>query len=487
MAFIDELARLNQQNFGSGLAKMGEAIKESEQNKTLVQLWNEFQLEKDRLSTSGEQLSEFNKKYDANTDENGFLTRGAPPKDRTNPDVEATLNLAKYMQTQQALLGTYEPFIQAFSVLGEDGVKIAKTLTDELARTLVLEEQKSEIPYREEQYKQIVMANKFDKAKIDDWHKRVDREWRLLEVQDAALSSELWDNIQKVRANYNTNAGKTAIKNWQLNVENLKKELVAKFPNLNASDIGVAVESMIAQYDRGLSTEEYEPKVVGGSGSGSGFDPFAVDMAASFAEQFTATFNSLGQDMKEAVRIYQQDGYIPEKVINPLTGEPVKIDKDRVQTVINDAIKFMKAQDVLNYASGYKWFDKAETEVSLGVDKDGKPLSSKMNMPTIKLRDQSTGNIMRVRTLPDLFNMRFDYNPHEKERLKKQQGAVIDGVNNSNVYSGNKRDFSNEVVNFMYDDADMSIVVDAFENLILSGYEVFSDKKIKTTEELRQK
>lgn len=485
--FNDELAILNSQNFLGGLAEVGSAMKEGLQNKTLVQLFNEFQIEKQGLQTSGEQLSDFNKKYGENTDKEGFLTRGAPPQDKMSDDIKATVNLFGYLQKQEALLGTYEPFIQAFSVLGEDGIKVAKTLTDELANKMVMAQQEGEIPFKEMEYKSIVQQYEHNKDKIDDWHKRVDREWRLRNVQDAVLSSKLWSGLAKVRANFNTTAGKSAIKSYDETVKLIKQEMTTKFPDLNPDDIGIAVESMIAQYDKGMSLEEYEPKVIGGSGAGAGsYDPFTLDMSATFAEQFTAEFNSLGNDMKEALRIYQQDGYIPEKIVSPITGEPIKIDKDRVQELVNKANQFMKAQEILNYASGYQWFNKTEGDVSLGVDEEGNPQTTKMQLPTVKFREQGTGNIMRVRTLPDLFNMQFDYNPYQKQSILNKQKKGSENLQGQNSFEGTGRDFANEVVNFMYDDADMGLAVEAFENLIQSVYEPLSGKKLKTTKEIRK-
>lgn len=483
--FNDELAILNSQNFLGGLAEVGSAMKEGLQNKTLVQLFNEFQIEKQGLQTSGEQLSDFNKKYGENTDKEGLPTNGSTADNKLTEDAKATVNLFGYLQKQEALLGTYEPFIQAFSVLGEDGIKVAKTLTDELANKMVMAQQEGEIPFKEMEYRNMVQQYTFNEDKIKDWHKRVDREWRLRNVQDAVLTSPLWAGLSKLKANFNTTAGKTAAESYNETVNLIKEEMKKKFPDLNADDIGIAVESMIAQYDKGMSLEEYEPKVIGGSNTGT-YDPFTLDMSATFAEQFTAEFNSLGNDLKEALRIYQQDGYIPEKVINPVTGEPVKIDKDRVQELITKANQFMKAQEILNYASGYQWFNKAENDVDLGVDEDGKPQSTKMQIPTTKFKNQSTGNIMRVRTLPDLFNMQFDYNPYQKQSILNNQKKGLSNLQGQNSFKGVDRDFSNEVVNFMYDDADLGLVVDAFENLINSGYEIYTGKRLKTTKEIKQ-
>lgn len=302
MAFIDELARLNQQNFGSGLAKMGEAIKESEQNKTLVQLWNEFQLEKDRLSTSGEQLSEFNKKYDANTDENGFLTRGAPPKDKTNPDVEATLNLFGYLQKQEALLGTYEPFIQAFSVLGEDGIKIAKTLTDELASKIMLEEQKGQIPFKQLEYDNLKMNFDWNKDKYNSWLKDEKLRQDSFTASEYIMNSQVFDLIEG--GDITTWRG-DRLKKHNIAIKSVIDDAKKHFGE-NLSESAILTGLKLAMDMTGKSFKFVEKQPTGGLGD-SGFSDMEFGFMKGNLQQWSARWNQLDDATKVNFREYMKN------------------------------------------------------------------------------------------------------------------------------------------------------------------------------------
>ena len=59
--YLDELAILNQQDFLGGAAKYGKAIKEKNQNESLVDLYNKFKADKNELQTTMEQTGDFNK------------------------------------------------------------------------------------------------------------------------------------------------------------------------------------------------------------------------------------------------------------------------------------------------------------------------------------------------------------------------------------------------------------------------------------------
>jgi hypothetical protein len=486
--FLDELAILNSQDFGGGLAEIGKAMKEQMQNENLHSLWQEFQLRKKGLSTTGEQINQLNKEYDSKTDKNGFITKGAPPSGKVKEDAQASINLYGYLQKQKAYLGTYEPFIQAFLLTGEDGVNIAKSLTDELGNKLAMLDKESQIPFMELEYKSILQKYNHDKDTIDVWHKAVDRETRLRNVQDAALSHPFWKKIHKLKANFNTSAGRGEILAYDETVRLLEEEIGKKFPDINPDDIGIAVQSAITQFDKGLYTEELDSGIYGSGGGKKNYDPFTIDMAGSFAQEFTAEFNSLGDGLKEAMRIYSQDGYIPTKVVNPKTGKDEEVDKNRVLGLLERANQFMKAQDVLNYESKYKWFDKVEEEIDFGVDGKGNPKTIKMETPTIKLRGGSTGNIMRVKTLPDLLNMRFDYNPYQKQNILSQQKKKKKEMDDANVYQGEERDFPSEVVDFLYDDVPLgTILVDAPESIISEFWEGITRQRLKTTKEIRRK
>jgi len=151
--FIDELARLNSQNFLGGLSEVGTALKELKQNQSVTDLYNEFRVKNSQLQTTDQQLSGLNNEL------------AIKPEDvssqKINNVIDAisnnALNLDKIMRQTDAYNQLYQPYITAFATLGDEGVKVANTLSRELAVRTDTLEKKAEVPFKEMEYKANLM------------------------------------------------------------------------------------------------------------------------------------------------------------------------------------------------------------------------------------------------------------------------------------------------------------------------------------------
>lgn len=138
--FIDELNRLNAQNFLNGLAKGAEAIKDLRQNQRLAELYEKFKIEKNELTPRQEQIEELNKTITPDDIKNDPIAR------ITDYTQKMSVNLQKLLQQKNAYSNLYSQYITAFAQLGDEGLRIANTLSKELSEKQQLIDEQYRIP-----------------------------------------------------------------------------------------------------------------------------------------------------------------------------------------------------------------------------------------------------------------------------------------------------------------------------------------------------
>jgi len=288
--FLDELAILNSQDFGGGLRDMGKALKEQGQNETLHSLWQQFQLKKDGLTTTGEQVNQFNKEYDSKTDSEGFFKGDSLSAPRgLKEDVQAGINLFGYLQKQEALLGTYQPFIQAFSVLGEDGVKIAKQLTDELASKLTLEESKGQIPFKQMEYDNMKMNFDWNKDKYESWLDDEKLRQDTFEASQFIMDSEVFDLIEGGDI---TTWRDSRLKKHNVAIQSVLDKAREHFGG-KLSDSAILGGLKIAMDMTGKSFKFVEKQDFSNGGSGGGFNQMMIGSMKGNLQQWSSRWNNL--------------------------------------------------------------------------------------------------------------------------------------------------------------------------------------------------
>ena len=151
--FTEELSRLRAGNFMGGLAKLGQAVMEERQNETLVETYNKFKADKEGLLTTQEQISETNKRVDMHGQEIDVPA-----------DVKAGVDMFAHIDRIEAFQGLYQPYIDAFMTLGDEGVRLATSLSKDLADKISIEEKKGEIPFKQLEYQQLNLKYNWDMA-----------------------------------------------------------------------------------------------------------------------------------------------------------------------------------------------------------------------------------------------------------------------------------------------------------------------------------
>lgn len=157
--FLDELSRLTASNFLGGVSQIGQAIAKSREEKAVTNLYNQFAAKREGLHTTDEQLSDFNKELSGKDVED----KGTKVIDAI---ANATLNLDKIYQQTNAYENLYRPYITAFATLGEDGARIANTLSRELDAKKDTLEKQGDIPIRELEYQNALYTKANNKMKL---------------------------------------------------------------------------------------------------------------------------------------------------------------------------------------------------------------------------------------------------------------------------------------------------------------------------------
>lgn len=266
MSFLDELARLNQQNFLGGAVKFGEAAQELKQNQQLTDTWNKFQTEvngNNNLSTKDETLEKFNdyaknlgglsgannsgqevvdtvndmvnsnpvkEQYNNTTD---YSKTGLPVTDKT---VRATLDVIKYINNMEGIQKTYTPYIAAFSMLGEQGRTIASILNEEKSTKMQLEQLKAEAPTKELQFQTMQLQYEKEQNELSDYYKQKRDTEDGKRVMNIMYGSQLFQVFNKYQGG------------WNYHDANKKKVMLESFTKDKQSVSNMIADQFAKQY-----------------------------------------------------------------------------------------------------------------------------------------------------------------------------------------------------------------------------------------------
>lgn len=260
--FLDELSRLNSQNFLGGVVQAGEAVREMRENKAVANLYNQFNIKRDELSTTSEQLSDFNKQLAKSPE-----SIQDKPGGMLDAIGEATLNLDKVLQQTEAYETLYRPYITAFATLGQDGVNIANTLSRELESKKETLEKRGEIPLREMEFKRSLLDYQANSLKYRQMADGMRREQEYIDVNNLIVNSSNFENLAKFRGrqhfynakNFNKVLNelgneKTAI---MAEVSQRYQEMYGK--EMPAEHFNAAFEKVINEYGFSPIKEEIDP------------------------------------------------------------------------------------------------------------------------------------------------------------------------------------------------------------------------------------
>jgi len=163
--FLDALTTLNAQNFLSGIAVAGKAIKEKRQHDKFLNLYDEFRSKQNALEdtiTQKQKAGEIAKQAGLVDDMN--------VENRLPKDVEFAITQNNVLRNMNELSKLYQPFIAGFSTLGDEGVRLSNRLSKELANKLSLQESQLKAPLNELRYQKLVQDTKLNAIKIEQLH-----------------------------------------------------------------------------------------------------------------------------------------------------------------------------------------------------------------------------------------------------------------------------------------------------------------------------
>ena len=409
--FLDELARLNSQNFLGGLATYGEAIKEQRQQQTLVQLYDKFKQDIKEPLPTGDQVDQFNKQIISETGGNLLGKEGLIAR---TPDIEAMYNVVRSMDRMGALSEIYQPYITAFATLGEDGVKIANSLSRELATKLELESRRGDLPFKDLQYQSMLLSHRFDKQKMTDYMTDRELNRQINEASDWVISESKQFPLIKGGKIISNDPKKLTEYNNAFNIT--LQELKSKFSNANDGVLTEAINLAMAKTGKSFTFNEdiydlEKLRLAAMKGQFKGFAPFEVQTYVSFLSGWSDKWRRMDKGYKENLQGYMRGSYTPVD-----DNEKARLEDDR---------KIYEANGLYNqYMNTMALIDPTFMQTikqKLGKKIGETDISGEVEVPmdNLILKQMgilSTKNIIRTLTSDGFSTGNYKYNPETFER-----------------------------------------------------------------------
>lgn len=425
MSFLDELARLNAQSFGEGFVKFGEAVKEQTQNEALTATYEKFKAERqglDELMTKDERLGEMQ----------SYINKSGGNVINKKGDVGASLNLFKFIDQMKATQDLYAPFITSFATLGEDGVRIANSLSNELANKIDLIGKKSEIPIKELAFQDALLNYTWNKEKYNDYVDNKKQVKELNQVEDAIVNSPFFKSIKMDQSVYaNSKYGDSAMTEYLLKVDNLTKAIKEQFPNVSEGVISQSVGAMLDAYHKTIKSQQVNPadimNALNNSKMNSPIGTYTVqevNASLNTMRWISQEYRMLTPNMKENLRLWVSDPtLLDEETLKVLT-------QDGRMKNLYDAFAPGGTYDQANLIvsstfGGDNWYSVNR------VNKGGSTLKIGLNTPVQTQESVTVGGydvvepneykeIIRAKSGYDILNGTMIYDPGVEDNIKQQ-------------------------------------------------------------------
>ena len=402
--YTDELALLNSQNFLGGLATIGESVKEDVQHKTLQQIWNELQIKQKDLQTTDEQVHNVNSEVIKQTGGNLI----GKDFEAITEDVKLTQKLYSHISKMEALTGLYQPYIQAMSVLGDEGIKLSNRLTEELANKLTIEEQKGQIPFQELQYKKMSLELNWNKDQYDSWMKDEKLKRDSLTASDYIMSTDLFNSLPAGEQNVWSKSERnkyTAM--YNAIISQAEKNFGGK---LSKSAILSGMKLAMDYTGRKFTFDELKP--MSGSGSGSGLSKADVMGYVGTLQSWSQLWQNMNSGLRGAVQRYMREGVLPSK-------DDANLGEGVTPEAVQELAKIYKSdgqyQELYSLALGMGIIKNDYATRDIG---DG----NKLRMPSNYL------DIIRPYMSTGFMNDAYDWNSYELTKIKNQMSGRIQGL-----------------------------------------------------------
>jgi len=417
--FLEQLAVLNEQNFLGGVANYGAAVKEKKQNESLVELYNKFKADKNELQTTMEQTGDFNKFLGTTDTER---KAGEVPK-----DVLAAVDFMQIANQMGAYTNLYQPFISAFVTLGDDGVKVANTLSTELAQQLQVVEQKGIAPLRNIEYKALATDYYWTRDKFDSWIKDEALRRDSMEATDYILNSPTFDLIEGGDI---TTASGERLKKHNIAIKTVVDNAFEHFGGKISK--GAITAGLKLAMDNSGKSFKFNDLALLSKEAGQGITDMELEAYMSKLRGLSSGLMNMNDRLKGAWRNYVSKGTLPSK-------EEFEAGLAPDPELVKDMAKiYGPGGTYMNYYALVSGMMPGVfgTTTKRPIDKND-PDSQLMNLPVEGLEDiyMPVGDYGIVKG-------DYHYNPYDRialnKKLKEEKNKITSGSLWENAYSSDK-------------------------------------------------
>lgn len=313
--FNEDASQLRANSFLSGLAKLGQAIKEERQHESLIETYNKFKAEKEGLLTTQEQIDATNKKTSLFE---------LPSGEEIPSEVRKFVDVASNVGRIEALQTLYQPYIDAMILLGDEGKDLAFSLSQQLADKISLEEKRAELPFQQLKWLNRQLEYNWNLDKYDEYLRDVILKREVDEIVEYMVGTNTFSNLPPDRITYHTEEEKNRIAQLENNV---LREATNKFTNVSQSSVVRALKLAKDLTGRQYTYFELTPRQMNQA------PVIAYGGYLTSAQAWTDKWIKMNEGYRNALKTFMSARTPPPKIIDPITGESVFLyDFDTIKT-----------------------------------------------------------------------------------------------------------------------------------------------------------
>lgn len=384
---LDKLVALSTAgNFLDSLGELGKILEEQKKQDTLVQVYQKFLGDKEKLETTGAQLANVQGKYEEQTKESPI------------PDYTSTVQrLTNSLKTIKAYKDLYFPVMQAFSILGGDeGVRFANVLNNELASRIKDVEAEMNIPYQALQLQSLVGNIEHNRLLIDKLTTDRNFQEQVMKIAGEISQHELFRKMPKGAFTF-TDYDK--ITKLSTIIDSIVHDIRTKYGEEISSDvISAALKRTFDFYGIDIRFSQIQDT----AGVSDKLTPLELAQVVGTLQGLTIEWNNYSDDAKKAFREYLENPKDALSTTNAFQAEQLK-----------EMVR--KFGPTGQYATLYSLLSGSMKESEL-----------------------SKYPIIRLSNFDDFINDSFKYNPKDLYNENIRKGEVINNLlNNVNPFTSN--------------------------------------------------
>jgi len=479
--YLDELTRLRTSNLLGGIAEGAEAIKDMRQNQRLSEVYADYKSKLNELKTTGEQVSDLDivmgRKAPAGLtlEEQGAFTA-------LDEAGKVAFNMYRAVSRMDAYTGLLSDVVAPMSTLGDDGVRLAGQLTNQINSLMAIEEKRAELPYRALQYQSAALQYKWNGKQYEEFIRQSTYNENIRSATDAILNNnkfELFPAGEQI--SYDDGRGLTYSRNMDKIIDETFAQFQKEGKQITRDEVQGAMKIALDRIDFKFKTIEAPKDKVG---TGTGTDPqqnqFLIGGITSLLERYTQQWLNYDEGFRNAVRDYDS-GKLPEKITDKSGEVNYKYGLDAV-----------KAAHEIYYANGtyMQYYDYLSGIMQVEIDGKVVGFNSMtkenyggydLTTPVIK----ETNKILRPRTSTGIMTGDYIFNPASRDWVDRQLGTNAKKLTSgSRIPTSDQPDALGDYMDTLYEIEGVSEVTYALEKITRNTAE---DLGIRTSPDTRMR